>query len=154
MGHWQGIYRDLLTLTFLYKFETKKHNPLGILFSLQMNPYIGISLPPPSPVTRQVGTTGSIIGSPVSITQSISSVSTPEVRNPEETLRDYLHAYKVFLEHEIQFIDNEIRALIERPPSDNPAEDGALLTLRNNLKIRYNTLTNKLRKVNDLLEVM
>lgn len=127
---------------------------MGTFFSLQMNPYVGINLPPPSPATRQMGTVGSI-GSPISIVRSTSTASTTsEIRTPEETLRDYLNAYKVFLEHEIQFVDNEIRALIERPPSDNPAEDGALLTLRNNLKIRYNTLTNKMRKVNDLLEVM
>lgn len=116
-----------------------------------MNSYIGITLPPPSPATRQVGTVGSV-GSPMSLVRSTSTAS--EIRTPEETLRDYLNAYKVFLEHEIQFVDNEIMALIERPPSDDPAQDGAFLTLRNNLKIRYNTLTNKLRRVNDLMEVM
>lgn len=119
-----------------------------------MNPYVGITLPPPSPATRQVGAVGSV-GSPMSLVRSTSTASTAsDIRTPEETLRDYLNGYKVFLEHEIQFVDNEIMALIERPPSDNPAQDGALLTLRNNLKIRYNTLVNKLRRVNDLLEVM
>jgi hypothetical protein len=118
-----------------------------------MNPYVGINLPPPSPATRQIGI--SMLGSPISPTRSTSSLSgASENRSPEETLREYLNGYKVFLEHEIQFVDNEIMALIERPASDNPAQDGAFLTLRNSLKIRYNTLTNRLRKVNDLLEVM
>lgn len=112
-----------------------------------MNPYIGINLPPPSPATRQVG--GGSLGSPLSITSTVS-----EIRSPEETLRDYLNAYKVFLEHEIQFVDNEILALIERPPGDNPAQDGALLTLRDNLKVRYNSLQNRLAKVLSLLEVL
>jgi hypothetical protein len=118
-----------------------------------MNPYTGINLPPPSPATRQVGT-GSL-GSPVSIARSTSSLSTAsEIRSPEETLRDYLNVYKTFLEHEIQFVDNEILALIERPPSDNPAQDGALLTLRDNLKVRYNSLRSRLTRVISLLEVM
>lgn len=118
-----------------------------------MNPYVGIHLPPPSPATRQVGV--GTLGSPISLARSTSTTSTAsEIRTPEETLRDSLNAYKLFLEHEIQFVDNEITALIERPPSDNPAQDGAFLTLRNNLKVRYNTLTHRLRKVRELLEVM
>ncbi len=112
-----------------------------------MNPYIGINLPPPSPATRQVGA-GSL-GSPLSITSTVS-----EIRSPEETLRDYLNAYKVFLEHEIQFVDNEILALIERQPSDNPAQESAFLTLRDNLKVRYNTLRTRLAKLEALLEVL
>ena len=118
-----------------------------------MNPYVGISLPPPSPATRQVG--AGTVGSPISLIRSTSTTSTvSDNRTPEETVRESLNAYKLFLEHEIQFVDTEIMALIERPPSDNPTQDGALLTLRENLKVRYNTLTNRLRKVRDLLEVM
>jgi hypothetical protein len=136
------------------KIESKTKLHFGYIFSFPMNPYVGITLPPPSPATRQVGMTGSV-GSPMSLVRSTSTASTAsDIRTPEETLREYLNGYKVFLEHEIQFVDNEIRALIERPASDNPAQDGAFLTLRNSLKIRYNTLTNRLRKVNDLLEVM
>ncbi len=118
-----------------------------------MNPYVGINLPPPSPATRQVGM--SMLGSPISLTRSTSSLSGASENRPlEETLREYLNAYKVFLEHEIQFVDNEILALIERQPSDNPAQESAFLTLRDNLKVRYNTLRTRLAKLEALLEVL
>lgn len=118
-----------------------------------MNTYIGINLPPPSPATRQVGV--SMMGSPISLARSTSTASNQsDIRTPEETLRDSLQAYKTFLEHEIQFVDNEITALIQRPPGDDTAQDAALLQLRNGLKIRYNNLQTRLARVNALLEVL
>ena len=62
--------------------------------------------------------------------------------------------YRTYLEHEIDFVDNEIRALIERAPSQNPTQDAALLDLRESLKVRYNNLRTKLVKVNELLELL
>lgn len=113
----------------------------------------GIHLPPPSPATRQVGV--GTIGSPIVLSRGTSSLSNQsDIRNPEETLRDYLVAYKTFLQHDIDFVNNEINALIQRPPSDNPHLDASFLQLRNSLKIRFNTLTTRLTRVNALLEVL
>lgn len=118
-----------------------------------MDNITGINLPPPSPATRQVGV--SLMGSPISLTRSTSSVSgQSDIRTPEESLRDSLAAYKSFLLHEIQFIDSEITALIERAPEPDSRQEIALLQLRNGLKIRFNTLQTRLARVNALLEVM
>ena len=118
-----------------------------------MNAITGINLPPPSPATRQVGV--SLVGSPISLTRSTSSISgQSDIRTPEESLRDSLGVYKSFLLHEIQFIDSEITALIERSPDPNPSQEAALMQLRNGLKIRFNTLQTRLSRVNALLEVM
>jgi hypothetical protein len=121
--------------------------------SENMNNITGINLPPPSPATRQVGV--SMMGSPISLTRSTSSVSgQSDIRTPEESLRDSLAAYKSFLLREIQFVDSEIIALIERAPDPNPNQEAALQQLRNGLKIRYNNLQTRLARVNALLEVM
>jgi hypothetical protein len=106
-----------------------------------------IQLPPPSPITRQIATG---LNSPLS--RSVSTGS--EIRNPDETMRDRLSVYRTYLEHELEFLDNEIRALIERPPSQDPTQDHAFAVLRDGLKIRYNSLGVRLRKVKELLEVM
>ncbi len=118
-----------------------------------MDNITGINLPPPSPATRQVGV--SLVGSPISLTRSTSSISgQSDIRTPEESLRDSLNVYKSFLRHEIAFIDNEITALIERAPDPDSRQEIALLQLRNGLKIRFNTLQTRLARVNALLEVM
>lgn len=118
-----------------------------------MDSVTGINLPPPSPATRQVGV--SLVGSPISLTRSTSSVSgQSDIRTPEETLRDSLTAYKSFLLHEIAFIDNEITELIERAPDTDTRQQLAFLQLRNGLKIRFNNLQTRLTRVNALLEVM
>jgi hypothetical protein len=118
-----------------------------------MNNIIGISLPVPSPATRQVGI--SLMGSPISLARSTSSLSAQsDIRTPEESLRDSLSAYKTFLTHEIEFVDNEITALIERAPDPNPSQQAAFLQLRQGLKIRFNSLQIRLARVNDLLEVL
>lgn len=109
-----------------------------------------IQLPPPSSISRQ---TAVGLNSPLS--RSVSTVSDrSDIRNPDETMRHRLSVYRTYLEHEIQFVDNEIRALIEREPSQNPTQDAALLDLRDSLKIRYNSLRTKLVKVSELLELL
>lgn len=118
-----------------------------------MDQITGIHLPPPSPATRQVGV--GLLGSPIALSRSTTSLSNQsDIRSPEELLRDNLVTYKTFLQHEIQFVDNEITALIERQPSDDPHLDASFVQLRNGLKIRYNTLTVRLARVNALLEVL
>jgi hypothetical protein len=118
-----------------------------------MDNITGINLPPPSPATRQVGV--SLVGSPLALTRSTSSVSNQsDIRTPEESLRDSLSVYKSFLLHEIAFIDNEITALIERDPDTDARQQIAFLQLRNGLKIRFNTLQTRLARVNALLDVM
>jgi hypothetical protein len=118
-----------------------------------MDQITGINLPPPSPATRQVGV--SLVGSPISLARSTSSLSNQsDIRSPEEVLRDNLIAYKVFLEHEIQFVDTEIIALAERLPSDDPSVDAAFLRLRDGLKVRYNKLQTRLSYARALLETL
>ena len=118
-----------------------------------MSQFTGLNLTIPSPPTRQIGI--GIMGSPLSLSRSVSLASnTTDNRTPEEVLRDNLTAYKTFLEHEIQFIDNEIHALIERPSSGDSHLDASFMTLRNSLKIRFNTLVTKKNRVDSLLEVL
>jgi hypothetical protein len=69
-------------------------------------------------------------------------------------LRDSLGVYKTFLLHEIQFVDSEITALIERAPDPNPSQEAALQQLRDGLKIRFNNLQTRLARVNALLDVI
>ncbi len=108
-----------------------------------------IQLPPPSNITRQVATG---LNSPLS--RSISTTSDrSDIRNPDDTMRQRLGVYRTYLEHEITFVDNEIMALIQRPPSQNPTDDAALMELRDSLKIRYNSLRARLVKVNELMEL-
>jgi len=106
-----------------------------------------IQLPPPYSITRQIATG---LNSPLS--RSVSTGS--EIRNPDETMRDRLGVYRTYLEHELEFVDNEIHALIARAPSQNPTQDHALAELCDGLKIRYNSLRVRLGKVKELLEVM
>jgi hypothetical protein len=111
-----------------------------------------IQLPPPSNITRQTATG---IQTPNSLVRSTSTASDrSEIRNPDESMRSRLSVYRTYLEHELEFVDNEIHALIERPPSQDPAQDHALAELRDGLKIRYNGLRVRLGKVKELLEVM
>jgi len=104
-------------------------------------------LPPPLSITRQVAT--GLLGSPITLSREASIPS-----NPDETMRDRLGVYRTYLEHELEFLDNEIHALIERPPSQDPTQDHAFAVLRDGLKIRYNSLRVRLGKVRELLEVM
>lgn len=112
-----------------------------------------IALPAPSGLTRQVGVTEP--GSPLPVSRG-SSVSSPRVpaENPDEMMRRRLHHYKTHLEHEIDFVSNEITALIERAPGDNAQDEQILLELRDGLKVRFNTLQMRLARVKQLLEVM
>ncbi len=110
-----------------------------------------IQLPAPSNFTRQ---TALGVQSPT-LSRSLSVVSQEsEIRTPDETMRHRLTVYKTHLEHELTFLDSEINALIQRPVSQNPAEDAAFLELRNSLKIRYNNTHKKLSRARDLLEVL
>jgi hypothetical protein len=65
-----------------------------------------------------------------------------------------LLAYKTFLEHELQFLESEIHALIHREPDENPRQEAAMLTLRDGLKVRYNTQSVKMVRIQALLDVM
>jgi hypothetical protein len=122
-----------------------------IFFWIPMDQITGINLPQPSPATRQVGV--SLMGSPISLSRSTSSLSNQsDIRSPEEILRDNLLAYIIFLEHEIEFVDAEITALLERPSSNDPNVDTAFLRLREGLKIRYNKLQQRLSRARALLD--
>jgi hypothetical protein len=119
--------------------------------------YTGISLPPPTDATRQVGV--SVAGSPLlsrsdSSGSDVSFTGTPRQRSADDTIRERLIVFKENLEHEKEFVDSEIHALIARPPSVNEQEQRDLLQLRDNLKVRYNTICVKLTRVNALLEVV
>lgn len=112
-----------------------------------------LHLAPPSPATRQVGI--SIAGSPIGLSRSTSERSDlSDIQSPETSLKARLLTYKTYLEHEIDFVDNEINALIQRPQGPNPVENAALLELRDNLKVRYNSIRTKLVRVEDLLSVL
>ena len=111
-------------------------------------------LPPPS-LSFQRQTAVGLLGSPITLSREVStSSSRSDTRHPDEIMRERLTVYRTYLEHEIEFVDNEIQALIERVPSQDPVQEGPFLELRDNLKIRYNGLTAKLTRVIALLEVM
>jgi len=113
-------------------------------------------LPPPSlHITRQTAT--GVVGSPLALSREVStstSSSRSDMRTPDELMRERLGAYRTHLEHELEFVFNEIEALIRRAPSQNPVEDASLLELRDGLKVRYNNLRVKHTRVASLLEVM
>ena len=111
-------------------------------------------LPPPSlQITRQVAV--GALGSPITLSREVSTASSrSENRSADEVMRERLGAYRIFLEHELDFLFNEIEALIRRAPSQNPVEDASLLELRDGLKVRYNNLRVKHTRVVALLEVM
>lgn len=115
-----------------------------------MNTHPRINLPPPSPARRHVAPES--IGSP--LLASPGGLSIRESRSIEETLRETLLAYMMFLEHELQFLESEIAALIERQIGETPREEAAMLTLRNGLKVRYNTQSVKMARVKALLDVV
>lgn len=106
--------------------------------------------PPPLLITRQIAT--GLLGSPITLSRETSTTSSP--RNPNEIMREHLCVYRTYLEHEITFVDNEIQALIVRTPYQDPVQEGHFLTLRDNLKVRYNDLSAKRTRVIALLEVM
>ena len=111
-------------------------------------------LPPPSiTITRQ--TAVGLLGSPITLSREVSTTSSAsDVQNPDEVMRQRLILYRNHLQHDIDFVNNEIHALIARAPSENPVEEDMLLNLRDDLKIRYNTLRVRLQRLCDLLEVM
>lgn len=113
-----------------------------------------LQLPPPSlTVVRQ--TAVGVLGSPITLSRNTSIGSDrSEIRNPDEVMRERLALYKTHLEHELQFVDNEIQALFQRTPSQDPVEEAALRELRNSLKVRYNRIRVKLTKVSELLEII
>ena len=93
--------------------------------------------------------------SPVPFSRSISTASdTNEILHPDEAIRRRLTVYRTFLQHELDFLDSEIDALIQRPVSQDSTQEAAFLELRNGLKIRYNTLRVKFSRVCDLLAVL
>lgn len=117
-----------------------------------MTDQTSIALPAPIGLTRQVGVTEP--GSPLPVSRG-SSVSSPRaIENPDEIMRRRLCHYKTYLEHEIDFVGNEITALINRVPGDNPHDEEILLELRDGLKVRFNTLQNRYTRVKQLLDVM
>ncbi len=109
-----------------------------------------LQLAPPSPATRQ--TAIGIPTSPIPLSRSTTSSSTENL-TPEESIRRHLFTFKVHLEHDIEFVSSEIRAITEQNYDDRLSQE-SLLTLRDNLKVRYNTLQKRLTKVNALLEVL
>lgn len=104
-------------------------------------------------LTRQ--TAVGIASSPVPLSRSVSTASdSSDIVHPDEAMRRRLHVYRTFLEHELDFLDTEIRELIQRPVSEDRIQEAAFLELRNGLKIRYNNIRVKLSRVNDLLAVL
>jgi hypothetical protein len=114
--------------------------------------YESLNLPIPTDLSRQVGISDA--GSPLSLSRQSSTASSPRVENPDQAMRRRLLTYKIYLEHEITFVDNEITALQCRTRGVNPQDDVILDELLDGLKIRYNTLVTRKGRVEDLLEVM
>lgn len=109
-----------------------------------------MELPPPTDLSRQVG-----IGSPVALSRGTSTASTlSDIRSPDEEIQFKLLAYKTYLEHESDFLENEIQALLDRQPGLDPLEERAFAELRNSLKIRYNGIQRKLHCVRELLAAL
>jgi len=108
-----------------------------------------MSLPPPIDLTRQTGI--SLAGSPIALSRSSSSGSD---RSVEESVRARLESYLVFLQHEVDFIGNEIQALIDRQTGSDRILEESFLDLRHRLKLRFNGLQIKKQRLLSLLEVM
>lgn len=109
--------------------------------------------PPSLNITRQIAT--GVLGSPITLSREVSTTSSrSEPRHPDEVMRERLLTYKTQLEHDVEFVNNEIQALIVRTPSQDPVQEAAWLKLRDDLKIRFNTLSARLSRLNLLLEVM
>jgi hypothetical protein len=117
------------------------------------NPTLQFPAPPTNNLIRQIAI--GVAGSPIALSRGSSTGSgSSDILPPDESIRHRLLVYRTHLEHEIEFVDREILALIQRPPSQDAAQDAALLDLRNGLKIRYNNLCLKLTRVGDLLSVL
>ena len=110
-----------------------------------------MELPPPTDFSRQVGVSSPT--SPLSRATTYSS-DRSEIHHPDHEMREHLLRYKTFLEHEITFVDSEIQALLDKKPSEDTAEEQQWLQLRQNLKVRYNTLQHRLARVRALLELL
>jgi len=109
-----------------------------------------MDLPPPTDLTRQTG-----IGSPIVLSRGTTNGSDlSDIRSPDEEIRCKLLAYKTYLEHESDFLDNEIRALMERQPSLDRLEERAFADLRTSLKVRFNSVQRKLYCVRELLALL
>ncbi len=109
-----------------------------------------MSLPPPTDLSRQVG-----IGSPIALSRGSSTgTDLSDIRSPDEEMRYRLLAYKTYLEHESDFLNNEITALIERQPGTDRYEERILADLRTSLKVRFNGIQRRLQCVRDLLTVL
>ena len=112
-----------------------------------------ISLPAPTELTRQVGV--SEMGSPMTLSRGSSEVSNQSyIQTQDQRMLNQLVVYKVYLEHEVEFVNTEIQALINRVPNEESALEASFLQLREDLKVRYTTLQNRLRKVKELLDLM
>jgi hypothetical protein len=108
-----------------------------------------MSLPPPIDLTRQIGI--SAAGSPIALSRSSSTGSD---RSVEDSVRARLETYLVFLQHEVDFIGNEIQALIDRQAGSDRVLEDSFLDLRDRLKVRFNGLQLKKQRLLSLLEVM
>ena len=111
-----------------------------------------LNLPMPTDLSRQVGVSDA--GSPLSLSRGSSIVSSPRPENPDQAMRRRLQIYKTYLEHEIEFVGNEITALLHRDRTQDSFDESTLDELRDGLKIRHNTLMTRLGKVKELLDVM
>jgi hypothetical protein len=101
-------------------------------------------------ISRQIGVAET--GSPIELSRGSSGSSSPV--NPEIAMRLRLLSYKVYLEHEIEFVGHEIQALAERNPSADTFEDQILRELHDGLKVRYTGLQLRLTRTVALLEVL
>ena len=110
-----------------------------------------MNLPPPSSIDLTRQTCVSSSGSPIALSRSSSTGSD---RSIEESLRVRLESYLIFLQHEIDFISNEIQALIDRIPGPDRLLEDSFLDLRDRLKIRFNRLQLKKVRLLSLLEVV
>lgn len=112
-----------------------------------------LNLPIPFGLRRQVGVTE--VGSPLTISRG-SSIGSPRVlpENQDEAMRVRLLSYKTYLEHDLDFVDSEISALIQRIRGPNRREETLLDELLDGLKVRHNSLQARLTRTKALLEVM
>lgn len=105
--------------------------------------------PPPTHLARQSGMSSG--GSPINLSRSTSTTSQLSV---DDSLRSHLESYLLFLQHEIEFIGNEIQALSERMLGTDPVQESSFQTLRDGLKVRFNRLQIKKERITGLLDVL
>lgn len=109
--------------------------------------------PPPIDLTRQIGI--SAAGSPITLSRSSSTGSErSDARTVDQVLRARLEPYLIHLQHDIDFVANEIQALIEREPGPDRVQEERFLYLRDGLKVRFNHLQLKKERILALLEVL